>query len=267
VRRILGLGALDTLDEQAAVEREESSLHVTLRSKDGRVLGDRLLRAEGSCDELAGAVAVVLAAWLSDVHPEFVGTLPESAPKPAPLPPAPAPRAKAPSEPWLHGSFGAAIGADFSRESLTYLGTLGARFVLTRSGFGAAITATFVGARTQPLSSGNVRYFRWPLLLGPLYRVPLAASNLDLQAGVAVSWLHLAGSGFADSSTRNAFAGGGFVSTRVSLAATGVEPFLELTGLFFPPTRAFVQHGSERILVNLPDFELYAALGAALRAW
>ena len=90
VREMLGLRTTDALEERATVERDGSSLRVTLRSKDERVLGDRLLRADGSCDELAGVVAVVLATWLSDVHPEYVGSLPEPAPPVSPAVPAPA---------------------------------------------------------------------------------------------------------------------------------------------------------------------------------
>jgi hypothetical protein len=122
--------------------------------------------------------------------------------------------------------------------------------------------------RRQPLSSGSVRYLRWPLLLGPAFRVPLAAaSKLDLHAGAAVAWLHLSGSGFADSSDRDAVVGGGFVSTRFSLASKGFEPFAELSCALFPATRAFVVRGPEQIAVDLPHVELYVALGASLRVW
>src|SRR5882724_6003193 len=86
VRQILGLSTSAKLAEQASVERTDAALHVTLRSEDGRVLGERSLPADGSCSELVGVVAVVLAAWLSDVHPEFVGALP-AAPSPPPPPP------------------------------------------------------------------------------------------------------------------------------------------------------------------------------------
>src|SRR5262249_16055347 len=50
------------------------------------------------CEDLAQAIAVVLATWISDVHPEYVGALPEPekplAP-PATSPPSPAAAAEA----------------------------------------------------------------------------------------------------------------------------------------------------------------------------
>src|SRR4051812_33378892 len=117
VRQILGLRAGVVLGEQATVERLESSLHVSLKSQDGRVLGDRSLPLDGSCSELAGVAAVVLAGWLSDVHPEFVGVLPEAPPPPPPPPP---PQQQQPARPVRprpashQGRVGLGLGANFS---------------------------------------------------------------------------------------------------------------------------------------------------------
>jgi hypothetical protein len=69
---ILGLSATEHLKEAARLAHGDAGLVVTLRDPDGRVLGERALPLEGTCDELARAATVVLATWLSDAHPEFV---------------------------------------------------------------------------------------------------------------------------------------------------------------------------------------------------
>jgi hypothetical protein len=274
VREILGLHDNAAFEERATLEREGGSLRVTLRGQDERVLGDRLLAADGSCSELAGAVAVVLAAWLSDFHPEFVGSLPEGA-APALPPPEPIVKArdvtdqapKRATRPATGRAFAlsAALGADVSSKSAAPFASLGARLGPARAGFGGAATASFVAARTLELSAGSVRYFRWPLSLGPTLRVPIAAATLELHVGATVSWLHVEGVGFATSATHDALRGGAFASTRVSFGAERLLPFAELSGLFFGSTEAFVERGPQQPSVSLPSVELLAAVGAAWR--
>jgi hypothetical protein len=271
VREILGLAAEDPLEERATLAREGNGLRVIVRGKDERVIGERLLQAEGTCDELAGAVAVVMAAWISDVHPEYVGTLPEN-PAPSVTPPllltdavkpAPAPRA----ERSHHGLLGVALGADLSGATAAPLAALSWRLMARRFGVGLGATATFIAPRTAQLSPGSVRYFRWPLLLGPTLRLPFAVPVLELQAGAALAWLRLEGVDFSPPQAHDDFAGGGFLSLRAAMGAGSFVPFAELSGVAWRSTEAFVRHGSERPSVSLPGFELYGALGATWRAW
>jgi hypothetical protein len=46
-------------------------LAIVLRGAGGSVANERRLPRQYSCDELAAAAAAVIAAWLSDIHPEF----------------------------------------------------------------------------------------------------------------------------------------------------------------------------------------------------
>src|SRR5262245_8450515 len=64
--------------ETALVARDGSELRIVLTTRDGRLLGERRLPADGTCDELALSVAVVLGAWIATAHPEYSSTLPES---------------------------------------------------------------------------------------------------------------------------------------------------------------------------------------------
>jgi hypothetical protein len=267
VREVLGLRTgSPAFEERATVERDGASLRVTLRAHDGRVLGDRRLQAEGSCRDLEGVVAVVLAAWLSDVHPEFVGSLPAPAPLPAP-PSAQSGEsieARRPPRRWL---LGAGIGADLSSLAPAPFVALGVRWIPERSGLGAALAATLVGARSEDLSTGSVRHWRWPLELGPVLRVPVGSAALDFGAGASLAWLHLEGSGFASSASHDAFHVGGFISTRISTGSDRFAPFAEVTGVFWGSTQAFVRRGPDEPAVTLPGAEAYVAVGASWRVW
>ena len=57
---ILHLRPEQALSEHFVVERHEAGLYVELRSADSTLIGERTLPAEGSCDELAQAAAVIL---------------------------------------------------------------------------------------------------------------------------------------------------------------------------------------------------------------
>jgi hypothetical protein len=269
VREMLGARPSDTFEERATVEREGTSLRVRLRGKDERVLGERVLQVEGTCDELASVVAVVLATWLSDVHPVYVASLPEATPPEVP-PAAPiaepvAPRASTTTS--RHVALGAALGADFSAGKPAPLASLGARWMPARSGLGAAAAATIIGVRSEPLSSGSVRYWRWPVTIGPAYRLAVGSASLDLHAGAALAWFHVAGTGYPSALTHDAMLGGGFVDARASGSWSGLEPFVDVTGFFWRPVEAFVQRDVDQPSVRLPALELHLAVGASLRAW
>jgi hypothetical protein len=124
-----------------------------------------------------------------------------------------------------------------------------------------------MGARSEPLSSGTVRYWRWPLLLGPAWRVPLDSAAFEIEAGVALAWLHLEGKGFVVPTTRNDFLGGGYISTRIAVVADRFEPFVDLTGVLWRSAQPFVQQGANQVDVGLPALELYVAFGASFRVW
>src|SRR5258707_5396652 len=135
------------------------------------------------------------------------------------------------------------------------------------SGVGASAAVTLMGPRTEVLSSGSVRYWRWPLTLGPAFRVAMASVNWDLCAGAALAWLHLDGNDFSPARTKNAFLGGAFASTRISTASEKFAPFAEATGVLWPSAEAFVQRSTGEAAVGLPRLELSLAVGASFRAW
>ena len=107
-------------------------------------------------------------------------------------------------------------------------------------------------------------YWRWPLVLGPVLRLPLAGVSLDVHAGLALGWVHAAGRDFHPSTAGDVVGGGGLVGVRAAFRRGRFRPFFEASGVAWQKTEAFVKHGGEEERpVALPTLELYATLGVS----
>lgn len=291
VRHILGLGPEAALEERATIERDGEVLRIVVRRADGSVLGERELSADAGCEELEALASVVVASWISDIHPEFIGRTPPlsaagampdepqggTAPVSAPAQPTPAgaplapsppkkdqprpPRAAVESPERRRWQLGVATGADVSGGTIAFLGAAGVRWLPERWGLGLAAGALATTPRTEALSKGSVRYFRWPVIAGPVLRLPLGRFRLDVHGGPALGWLHAQGQGFAPSLTRNVLRGGGALGMRGGYEDGRLGWFLELSGLGWGKTEVFVERTDESSAISLPALELYAALG------
>jgi hypothetical protein len=287
VRGILGLRPADTLEERARLSREGEQLKVVVTRKDGSVLGEKTLGA-ARCEELEGLVSVVIATWISDVHPEFLATLPtapsrgempaeEPTPREPERPSAPPPNSPTPArvappvrlpvaapvaQRWrfeLTAGAGVAVSGGAS-----VLAALGLRWAPERQGLGAALSAHVTTARSEPLSSGHVSYWRWPLVLGPVLRLPLAGVRLDVHAGLGLAWVHATGRDFHPSSTDDALREGGLLGARVTYGRGRFRPFFEVSGAAWAKTQAFVTQEAEgESSAELPSLELDATLGVS----
>jgi hypothetical protein len=152
----------------------------------------------------------------------------------------------------------------FSGAGVSGLGAAGVRFMPERSGFGAALAAHVVTPRTEGLSQGSVRYWRWPLVAGPAFRLQVGSGRLDAHAGVALGWLHAEGRGFEPSTTRDLLRGGGVLGLRGQLGARTWRGFLDLSGVIWGKTEVFVdQEGGGQPAIGLPSVEFYTAIGVA----
>lgn len=279
-----------TLEERATLSREGDTLRILVTRRDGSVLGERVLSAAAPCDELETLASVVLATWISDVHPEFVAALPpapsradmpedagERAPNvaeseappaevvaPGAVEPTRASRAPAPAQRW-RWELGVAGGAAFSDRGVSGLGALGGRWMPERAGLGAALAAHFVTPRTERLSGGSVRYWRWPVAAGPALRLPIGPGRVDLHAGLALGWLRAEGRGFVPSTTRDLLRGGGVLGLRGQLGGGGSwRGFVDVSAVVWGKTEAFVdQEGGGQPSISLPTAELYTAVGVA----
>lgn len=246
VRAILHLSAEQELSEGFIVERREAGLFVELRTSDATVIGQRTLPSAGNCDELAQAAAVVLSTWLTDVHPDFAGALPEPVPLepepdpvrpvPPPLPPVRVAAPVVPSPPPAAArrrlELGLGVGGQLAAEKLSLAGFASLAYLPEQWGWGAGAFLTVDSARRQTLGEeGSVVWRRWPLGLGPSFRLGNASVVADLTVGPALAWLHLRGVDFSPNRARNGVTWAGFMQLHVatrgkaSIFASGVAAY------------------------------------------
>ncbi len=276
----------------ARIETRDGVLVVTLTSPDGARLGERRLHVAGDCDAQARAVAVIVATFLADLHPEYLTLLPapppeapaepepveaptspspspaEPAPAPAPasaaLPsprpePAPVPALAYPRDEWL---LAVAAGVELNSE-LVPAAELSLSFLPGGRGFGARAFALVPGAAGRELDESVATFARYPLGVGALFRVGQRDAWLDAGAGVAVAWLHVEGRTFARNSSADDWVIGPFASVRAGTEWGGVRPFAELGVLGWPGESVLISR-TPAASATLPRVEGSLLLGAGL---
>ncbi len=257
VQKILGLSDEYAPKVHATLTREGAFIRLSLSESDGTSLGERLLTADEDCTVLSRAAAVVLAAWLTDQHPEFLvalpaaadastpggaaretGTTPQSMPGAAPVhAAAPAKSdaaqlhtsAAAPAAAVTHPhrlALGAALGGGWANSQFVPGAWLGVSLDPLQSGWGAQLSAAWLGSHTQPLHGHSVSWSRWPLMLGPYLRFATKFGSVELEAGPALGWLHLKGQEFAPNYAPSKAQVGGYGALRFMPRANAWHPFL-----------------------------------------
>lgn len=285
VLHILQLPAEQALTEGFVVERHEAGLYVELRSADGAVIGQRTLPAEGSCDELAQAAAVVLSAWLSDVHPDFAGALPpapaaepapepaaEPAPAPVPEPvvapvpvPPPLPAPSAPPAPPRRLELALGAGGDASELGVALAAFLVADYAPPSRGLGLTAIASGIWPQREGLGTGFVQWRRWPMGIGPSLRVSSRDVRWDISAGPSVAWLHFEGSNFDRTSTQDAVDWGAFLAVRAATRGRQAGVFGLANAQLFPRESGASARGEGGPwFLRVPSFNLGLAVGAWL---
>jgi hypothetical protein len=239
VRAILHLPAEHELSESFLVERHEAGLYVELRGADTTLIGQRTLplAAGATCEELSQASAVVLSAWLSDVHPDFAGALPKPEPEPAPEPepekqePKPVPEAKATPKPAevvaplpsaevprrSHHRFEleVALGIDIAGSSVALALPVGVGYEPLASGLGVHGFFALSLSHQLELLPGQVVWRRWPIGVGPTYRFASGNVAWDVGAGGLVGWLHATGKNFDHLLVKDGPTAGGYLAAQV----------------------------------------------------
>ena len=234
--------------DRALVAAERSELRIVLATKDGQLLGERRLPAEGTCDEQARSVAVVLGAWIATAHPEYLSALPAeqsetpaepAAPTPPPLPqtqppalPPPAPVAR-PREPharvhttpkWRFQP-AVAAGGELSDAGLVPAADVSLRYAPEASGFGLSAFALLAGSEVREVGGGRVRSFRWPLGVGALGRLEVGGVAVELEGGVMLGLLRVEGEGFTTNGDATDVQGGIQGAVRAGARSGKLRPF------------------------------------------
>lgn len=275
VRAILHLAEEQVLSEGFIVERREAGLFVELRSAESASIGERLLPSDGTCEELAQAAAVVLSAWLSDVHPDFAPELPAepiALPPPVVASPLVAPperpaenRASQPTAARQGATsrrrveLDLGIGVGVSDGALAGVGSLSGAYT-PKGGWGVRATVLVDTTRRAALGSGFVNWRRWPLALGPTWRSGGDALALDVSLAPALSWLRVAGSEFEPDKTQSGLTWAGIFDARLA-SRRRVGWFVAAHGqVYFAESSVYAGDAEDA----LPPFVFSVLVGARL---
>ncbi len=284
----------------ATLEEGRTHLRVIVRRPDGTTLGQRELQRDHSCAELADAVALVVATWESDVHPEFALALPPPVDRPAASsvssdgapdrspdsPPVLQQRTRpadgptgadlesvatpAPSRTGF--DIGAALVAaaaphtlDGSFESdLVAAVSVVAGWVPHGSGPGARVALGIAADRVIPLASGDAHWRRVTAAVGPQFRFSklTKTSVLDLHVELIAAGLDVHGQRFSVNGNDWSFDVGAGAGARLWLGTGTWRPWLDLSVAFWP-TEHVVYAAPSQEAVSLPKIETLLALGLA----
>jgi len=297
---VLSTSATNTALDVATLERTGPSLSVRVNRPDGTPVGRRTFEGAHPCADLASAVALTIATWESDVHPEFVLAppgLPDDARRGAP-PPAPASsetpalvdtamsppeRPGPPATPvGLDLDVGAALGTQAAPspdggvlDPAVALGlTLVGGVAPTAGGPGARLALGASTERAVPLADGQARWRRVTGSVGPVWRLRLggAATSgpsvdsrtaVDLHAEIALGALNVRGSGFSSNASGWSFDVGGAAGVRVWLGQGRWRPSIDL-GLAYWPRDHVAYASPSADTARLPRVDVSLALGISL---
>jgi hypothetical protein len=252
----------------ARIEETGGVLRVSLSAPDGALLGTRDLPRTSSCAELAAAAAVVVAAWESDVHPEFRPSIPLSVPSNEVA--APAAVARAPSKPTTPLVFevGAALSGSVAPGAGTAAaagGLIVASVTSARRSVGLRLMLAGGAEREIPLETGRAFWRRLVAGLGPELRVTprSTALALDLHAEALVASLSARGEGFTtnlnDASVDPGVSAGG----RFVWANHTVAPWLDVSFAGWLRGQRAVS-APDDASVALPRVEATVAIGVSV---
>jgi hypothetical protein len=293
VQKILGLSEEYAPKVHATLTPDGAFIDLKLSESDGTTLGERRLEASEDCVVLSRTAAVVLAAWLTDQHPEFLVALPKTAdaagdgtptddngaapsatPRAGVTPPVATPFAAKPSaaatakataaKPPTHRlALGAAIGGGWASSQFVPGAWLGVALDPVTTGWGAQLSAAWLGANSQPLGQHTVSWTRWPLMAGPYRRFVLGTASFELEAGPALGWLRLKGEDFSANSSPSAASFGGYGALRYMPKADAWHPFVLVAPVFWL-NRATAVATNVDAKTRLPSFELLFTAGVRI---
>jgi hypothetical protein len=234
--------------DRALLAASDGALTLTLVRADGSAVVERQIEAQGSCADLAGAVALIVAVWQAQEHPEL-----PRAPTLAAAPPA-APRVLILEA--RTGLFASLAGAEVSPGA-----TLSA--ALWRRRWGLALSLSGTTPREGALGRGRAAWTRGALGLGPARRLLAGWARLDLELQALAGLTRARGSGYQSDATPLASTFGGSAGVGVSHAWTRLVISLGATAArWLGQEMAVDPRGARR---PLPPTEVRAGAGLGFR--
>jgi hypothetical protein len=244
--------------EVARIDPATDGLRVRLLRADGSVAGDRLLRGQHPCDQLADAAAVMIASWMDSGATPPGLQAPPASDAPLALRSRPAPERR---RTW---DLGAGLGGSLSADGLTPATQASGGADLIGPALGLRLEAAFTGWAETPLGQQAARWRRTPLTLALRTRRSWAWLAGELHAGPSLAWLQVEGRGFtaAESRREGDLIFGMTGGARLALSRARLQPFL--TGaLAFWPVRSVVYALPDQTTSALPRTQLLLTLGVS----
>ena len=263
--------ASGSTDLAAVAEEADGSVSVSLARPDGKTVARRRLPRAATCSEQAQTVAVALAVWEAQIHPEISLRLDRLAASPTPSSTA-FPRAAGgdlaiqraagnpPARPLELGVGAAAIGA-WQPGSVAPGARLDAVLGTAGGAWRARLSVVGLGTHSESLAPGQARWWRLYFALGADYAFPLSRRwDLALGAGGVLGVATVEGASFtADRTTRTTDVGVELM-LRADLRLGAVRPWLGLAVVTWLRQQTLEVIGTTGSLV-LPRAEPMIALG------
>jgi hypothetical protein len=263
---ILPSVAVTAVRDVAHVLRLGNRLDIELVNSDGAVLATRQIEQTGSCADLAALVAVVIASWESDVHPEFSRAAPAPMREVAARPPGkPSPSAARPSGGYDPSGYDLAAGGAVSwADSLALGGALAATWIPRGDGLGARVFGEVETSRTVDLGQRQARWQRWHGSLEIDWRTSRVPSVFDVHAGLALGWLSASGVNFDSNQSAGALSQGMTIGARWAWwLGRDVAVFADIAAVYWLRTQT-IYSSPDGIQQDIPHFQGLASLGLAV---
>ena len=265
---LLPPGFASASTDRATITEDADGLSVALARPDGRAtIARRRFPRARTCAEQAETVAVALAVWEAQIHPEISLRLDRlAAANVAPPPVERAPtlvRAAEPAPaPELAAALGAGAAAGWQPDSITPGGRIDATLGSVHRSWRARLTLAALGNHTLSLPPGEAIWWRTYLAAGADYVLPVGGRwQLAAGAGGVAGFMTARGSGFSTNRTARSADLGIEAMLRIELRLARVRPWFGVALLTWL-RRQTVDVTGETTSAVLPRLEPLLAAGA-----
>ena len=250
-----------TQPDHARLVQTGDTIEIALRTASGRLLATGHLPAQPACDDLAAAIAVMIAAWEGELGGS-TAAISLDAPAP-PEPPEPPERRVAESA--LVYELGAGLVAGWGGEGITGGGSLELWLGSAASSWAGHVSLLGLSSEHRSLPPGSVSWTRPRGAIGGRYRLGRGQGvALDLRADAIAAAVVLWGDGFSSNATAVSFDPGLSGGARLDVSSGRWTFFLEASALgWLRGQRAEVTGVAQA--VDLPRAEVLLQLGVTAR--
>jgi hypothetical protein len=238
----------------ARVTRSGAGLQIELVSPDGAVIAERGLDYAGTCTELADMVAVIVASWESDVHPEFARPAADlvSATLPAKVESSTATR--------VHLDLAAGVGASLA-DSVAFGGAAALTWFPTGGALGVRLSGLGETTHTTDVGIRQAHWNRWLVALEVDWRLAGVTTSLDFHGGAALAILRAGGVNFDQNDSATSLSAAALAGARWSFwISRHWAAYADITAAYFQRDQAL--RGTEP--QQLPHFQGLLTLGVAV---